>query len=142
MASKIQDEGLSLLDRFMGQSMEFCKEVYRGHTGIIHLSLYLYHIFSKEQFTNMDLNPSCPTGQNSLWKHFQECKSLGEDMALTAAKAQALYIWLATNNQISRASKVGLQVFISKEDLLRELGMTCYIVTVIYGANFLLTSPS
>ena len=62
----------------------------------------------------MDLNPSCPTGQNSLWKHFQECKSLGEDMALTAAKAQALYIWLATDNQISRASKVGLQVVISK----------------------------
>ena len=89
----------------------------------------------------MDLNPSCPTGQNSLWKHFQECKSLGEDMVSTEAKAQALYIWLATNNQISRASKVGLQVVISKEDLLRELGMACYIVTVIYGANFLLTSP-
>ena len=56
-------------------------------------------------------------------------------MAASAGTAQDLDYLLATGNQISWASKVYLRVVISYEDHLRELGMTCYIVTGLYGDN-------
>ena len=131
-ASKTQDKGLALLNLFLGQNMEYHKRVYGGQTGIIHLSLPLYHFVSKERFTNVDLNPSYPTVENTLSKHFQGCESWGEDMAATAATAQDLYRQLTIGNQISQAAKMGLRVVIRKGNFRRKLVMACYIVTGIY----------
>ena len=100
--------------------MEYCKLVYGVHTGIVHLYFPLYHLVSKKRFTNVDLNPSCPTGNNSLWTHFQGCKPWGGYMVATEETAQDLYRQLATGNQIAQAAKVGLQVVISKEELLSD----------------------
>ena len=47
---------------------------------------------------------------------------------------QALDSRLATSNHISWAAKVELQVVIREKDARQELVITCYIVTVIYGA--------
>ena len=59
-------------------------------------------------------------------------------MAETAATAQELYIEMSTNNHIYQAAKVGLWVVTSKEDLRQELVMACYILTFLYGDDFLL----
>ena len=56
-------------------------------------------------------------------------------MAASEETAQNLEYRLDTGNQIAWDAKVYLQVVISEEDNLRELGMTCYFVTDIYGAN-------
>ena len=66
--------------------------------GIIPFSLPLYHLVSKERFTNVDLNQYCPNVYNPLWMYFQECESWGEYMEATAAKEQNLYIHLARRN--------------------------------------------
>ena len=66
--------------------------------GIIPFSLPLYHLVPKERFTNVDLNPYCPTGESSLWEHFQGCESLEEDMAAKATTAQELYSQQAIGN--------------------------------------------
>ena len=56
-------------------------------------------------------------------------------MAESAETAQALDYRLSTGNQIDWGAKVDLWVVISEEDHLMEMGMTCYFVTGIYGAN-------
>ena len=69
--SKTQAGGLNLLDRFLGKGMDYFKRVYGGHTGIIHMSLTLYHLFSKRRLVNVDLNISCPIGGDSVYTRIQ-----------------------------------------------------------------------
>ena len=73
----------------------------------------------------MDLHPSYPTGDNSLWKYDQGCEYWVKEMAATAATVQDLYSQMAIGNQIYQAAKVVIRVVISKEDLCRELVMSC-----------------
>ena len=54
-------------------------------------------------------------------------------MAESAETTQALDYRLTTGNQISWDVKVDLRVVISEEDHLREMGMTCFFVTGLYG---------
>ena len=58
LASNTQSEVLALLDRFLGHGMDYCKQGYRSHTGILLMYLPLYHILSEGRFTNLDINPS------------------------------------------------------------------------------------
>ena len=102
-ASKTQFEGLALIDLFLGQGMDYCNQVYGGHTVILHISLPLYHRVSKGRFDNVDLNKSCLAGGHSVWTHLQGSASRGEAMAKTAVTVQALDFQLATDDLISCA---------------------------------------
>ena len=57
-------------------------------------------------------------------------------MAESVETTQDLDYRLATGDQIAWSFKVDLRIVISEEDHLRELGMTCYFLTGLYGADF------
>ena len=56
-------------------------------------------------------------------------------MSASVDTSQKLDYRLAISNHIDWAVKVDLWVVISEEYQLRDMGMTCYFVTGIYGAN-------
>ena len=57
-ASKTQSRGLALIEHFLGKGMDYWNRVYEGHTGIIHMYLTLYNLFSKRRLSNVELNLS------------------------------------------------------------------------------------
>ena len=107
-ASNTQSKGLTLLDRFLGQLMDYCKRVYGGHTVILHVSLHLQQPLSKECFTNVELNKYCLTGGNSVWTNLQRRRSQGEAVAATTSTTQGLDYRTSNCNQIYWTTKVDL----------------------------------
>ena len=125
-------KGTALLSQFFLTGMSACQSIFHGHSDLLHISLLLFNFFARGAFTNHGNHPACPAGGISPWTSLQGMVDKVEAVALTLTDIGAQYSRLANSDSLARGAKVTLSVIVGSDNLRRELGTFCYILTGLF----------
>ena len=131
--ARTKAEGLALLLQFFPTGMSACQSTFHGQADLLHISLPLFNFVARGAFTNHGNHPACPSGVVSPWTSLQGMGDRGEAVALTLADIGAQDSRLANAGSLARGSKVRLSIIVGADNLRRELGTFCYILTCLFG---------
>ena len=116
--------------------MSACQSTFHGHADVLHISLPLFNFVARGAFTNHGNHPDCPSGGMSPWTSLQGMGDRGEAVTSTLADIGAQDSRLANADSLARGAKVTLSVSVGADNLRRELGTFCYILTCLFGYSF------
>ena len=122
-----------LLAQFFLTGMIAYQSEFHDHADLIHISLPLFKFFMRGAFINHSNHPTCPSGGIYAWTSLQGMGDRGKAVALTLADFGAQDSRLTNADNLARGAKVTLSVIVGSENLRRELGTFCYIITSLFG---------
>ena len=131
--ARTKAEGLALLLQFFLTGMSACQSTFHGHADLLHISLPLFNFVARGAFTNHGKHPTCPPGGISPWTSLQGMGDRGEAVASTLTEIGAQESRLANAYSLARGAKVTIYVIFGADNLRRELGTFCYILTGLFG---------
>ena len=113
--------------------MSACQSTFHGHADLLQISLPLFNFVVRGAFTNHGNHQACPSGGISSWTSLQGMGDRGDAVASTLAYIGAKDSRLANADSLARRAKVTLSVIVGADNLRRELGTFCYILTGLFG---------
>ena len=131
--ARTKAKGEVLLSQFFLTKIKACQSIFHGHGDLLHISLPIFNFVACGAFTNHGNHLACQSGGISPWTTLQGMGDRGEAVASTLADIGAQESCLANKESPARGSKVTLSVIVGADNLLRELGTYCYILTGLFG---------
>ena len=128
---------MALLTQFLQTDLSECRNRFFGHVeDMLHAPLPLLNFVMKRQFSNIGPYPACPAGGFSGWTSPQGLASdRGAAMDSMEADTFARDLRMATDNQISRSSKLILDVVVDGCRARLETGTVAYFLWRLFGAQ-------